>query len=430
MVDFGGILTKVGLALDSQIERAVSRSAKMDEDMADGPVEFADVSSEDTYSGADFSGAVVSGTDWTTETIANQLSRGNIVLDPVFQRRDAWSIAQKSRFIESLIMGLPVPQIVLAESAQRGKFIVLDGKQRLLSILQFWNLGDGKNNGYRLRELKIKSNLNAVNFTELESSPKFRDDFNSLSNQSVRTVVIKNWRSTDFLHEVFLRLNTGTLKLSPQELRQALMPGDFTNWVDTAASGSAGLAKLLKLPTNEGKPVPDPRMRDAELFARYIGMATRLESYEGRMKDFLDATFKSFNSSWTTDQAKLHALLNDFESGVEALIKIFKNEVARKPGSPQLNKTIFDLLIFYARSEAIRNAMLQVPEAVCSSYKALFKDRSFNEAVDKDTAGLPPTCYRLEKWGRALNEVLPVQFTIPRMVTNDDESRGIVFGGF
>src|SRR5262245_12815990 len=81
--------------------------------------------------------AVVFNTDWTAETITAQTE--NIALNPNFQRRDAWSLEKKSRFIESLILGLPVPPIILAEQKDaRGKFIVIDGKQRLLSILQFW----------------------------------------------------------------------------------------------------------------------------------------------------------------------------------------------------------------------------------------------------------------------------------------------------
>src|SRR5690349_7343822 len=98
--------------------------------------------------------AVVSATDWTTETIITQLDRGNIQLNPKFQRRDAWKLDRKSRFIESLIVGLPIPQIVLAEAKkQRGKFIVIDGKQRLLSILQYWAKGVGPNNNYALSGL-------------------------------------------------------------------------------------------------------------------------------------------------------------------------------------------------------------------------------------------------------------------------------------
>ncbi|MGN6930399.1 DUF262 domain-containing protein, partial [Neisseria sp. P0015.S010] len=76
--------------------------------------------------------------DWTTETIIRQIEKGNIILNPDFQRRDAWNKKKKSQFIESLILGLPIPQIVLAESKdQKGKYIVLDGKQRLLSLRQF-----------------------------------------------------------------------------------------------------------------------------------------------------------------------------------------------------------------------------------------------------------------------------------------------------
>lgn len=73
--------------------------------------------------------AVVSSTDWTAETIIGQLTKGNISLDPIFQRRDAWTQSRKSKFIESIILGLPIPQLVLAESPEKkGAFIVIDGK--------------------------------------------------------------------------------------------------------------------------------------------------------------------------------------------------------------------------------------------------------------------------------------------------------------
>jgi hypothetical protein len=72
--------------------------------------------------------AVVTGTDWTAETILSQLGKGNISLDPAFQRRDAWAQSRKAKFIESIILGLPIPQLVLAESQEtKGTFIVIDG---------------------------------------------------------------------------------------------------------------------------------------------------------------------------------------------------------------------------------------------------------------------------------------------------------------
>ena len=77
----------------------------------------------------------------------SRLIRENIQLNLRFQRRDAWNITRKSRFIESLILGFPVPQIVLAtNNKEKGKFIVLDGKQRLLTILQFYGDSATPNN--------------------------------------------------------------------------------------------------------------------------------------------------------------------------------------------------------------------------------------------------------------------------------------------
>lgn len=76
----------------------------------------------------EYSKAVLWGTDWTAETIVSQLNKGNIELNPEFQRRDAWDLKKKSRFIESLILGLPVPPIILAEeSSKKNSYIVIDG---------------------------------------------------------------------------------------------------------------------------------------------------------------------------------------------------------------------------------------------------------------------------------------------------------------
>src|SRR5437763_7050198 len=82
---------------------------------------------------------VVAARDWTVDTIVQQVKEGNIDLDPAFQRRNAWRDDRRSRLIESFILGFPVPQIVLAENPHRRKsFIVIDGRQRLLTIAGFY----------------------------------------------------------------------------------------------------------------------------------------------------------------------------------------------------------------------------------------------------------------------------------------------------
>ena len=179
-------------------------------------------------------GAVLWSTDWTAETVLSQLSRGNIDLNPSFQRRSAWSDKKQSFFIESLILGLPIPQLILAEDPSRkGAYIVIDGKQRLLAIRRFAS-GD-EANGFKplkLRGLSERDDLNRKNYHDLLSDLTHDQDVAAFENSTIRTVVIRNWKQEAYLWEVFLRINTGSVQLSPQELRQALHPGLFSNFVD------------------------------------------------------------------------------------------------------------------------------------------------------------------------------------------------------
>ena len=355
--------------------------------------------------------AVVSATDWTTETIVTQLERRNIQLNPQFQRRDAWKIDRKSRFIESLIVGLPIPQIVLAESKlDRGKFIVLDGKQRLLSILQYWGKGVGSNNEYALTGLTLRKDLKGKTFAQLRDDSQFESDYNALSNQSVRTVVIRNWRDSDFLHTVFLRLNTGSVSLSPQELRQALLPGDFTTFIDSAAGQSPGLQKIL------GLTEPDPRMRDIEILARFLAFRFFAEEYPGRMKRFLDYAFDKFNSDWPQYCPRVESAVNEFEQGVASLIDVFGDEVARKPGSAQFNRAIFDALIYFHSRPEVRSGLRGRNEGLKAAYKKLFIGKTgFLQAVESDTAGAPNTATRLTSWAEKLSKLIGKGLTVPNI---------------
>ncbi len=109
-----------------------------------------------------FKDAVVLSSDWTIETINSQIQKGNIDLAPGFQRRFAWDDVSRSRLIESILVGLPVPNIVLADNrAQRGQFIVIDGKQRLDYIYKFIA------NSFSLKGLDIRPDLDGKFFDSL-----------------------------------------------------------------------------------------------------------------------------------------------------------------------------------------------------------------------------------------------------------------------
>lgn len=240
----------------------------------------------------EIAGIVVAGTDWTTATILDQLVRGNIQLNPRFQRRDAWDIKRKSRFIESIILGFPIPQIVLAsKDKERGKFIVLDGKQRLLTILQFYGRSETPNDNFALKNLEFRIELNGCTYQDLNNF-QFADVLETLDNQTIRTTVIRHWHTESFLYKIFMRLNVENTPLSPQELRQALHPGNFINFLDDWSIESLALKKILKSKNS------DFRMRDVELLLRYVSFHYYLSTYRGNLKAFLDNTCKVLNENW------------------------------------------------------------------------------------------------------------------------------------
>ena len=348
--------------------------------------------------------AVVFSTDWTTETIINQIKKGNIELNPNFQRRDAWTAPEKSRFIESLIIGLPIPQIVLANNTKSpGKYIVLDGKQRLLSLFQFAGIDD-RNKSLVLSRLKIRDDLNGLRYRDLISQPALSSEVSSFENQPIRTVVIKNFPHESFLYEVFLRLNTGSKPLSPQELRQALHPGDFTMFIDNYAANSAALMDILN------KKSPDFRMRDVELLLREISYHFFLDDYNGDLKSFLDEVCKTFNSQWENAEFEINSFCKKFEEAHWFVRKIFKEDSYRKyingKFTNRFNRAILDSMIYHFTDENVRNSLLGKEEDVKKAFIDLCtSDPEYINSIESTTKTPEATNYRISAWGEELRKL-------------------------
>lgn len=371
---------------------------------------------------------VVSGTDWTTGTILDQLVRENIRLNPRFQRRDAWDITRKSRFIESLILGLPVPQIVLAMSqTERGKYLVLDGKQRLLTILQFYGKSETSNNSFSLRGLQLRPDLNKLKYDDLTKNILNSSDISALDNQTIRTILIRNWKSEKLLYQIFLRLNVESTPLSPQELRQALHPGPFSNFVDDKSISSVALRKILRSNT------PDYRMRDVEILIRHIGFHYFMPSYRGNLKEFLDDTCEKLNKNWDSEEERLEDVLDAFEKAVEVGINIFgENHFSKvwlsstNKYQTRFNKAIFDVVSFYFSDQKIREVAMKKGEKVENAFKDLCASHpEFVNSVQRTSKNMQETSTRFSLWGDYLSKALDLEFNVPKLSDNNR----IVFNG-
>lgn len=384
-----------------------------DEDQIESDV---DITTPDQIS---FSSAVLSGNDWTTETIISQINKGNIQLNPNFQRRDAWEKIRKSKFIESLFLGLPVPQVVLAESKdRRGAYIVLDGKQRLLSIRQFAaNANDTEYAQLNLSNLEIRRDLNGFNLESLRASIDNFDDVTAFENQPIRTVVIKNWPNEDFLYHIFLRLNTGSVPLSPQELRQALHPGKFVSFLDQESSVSICLREILKITK------PDFRMRDAELMLRYISYKNFLPSYTGSLKEFLDSSCKNLNSTWATDEAKIRSQVAELEQAHISIKSIFGRNSYRKwtgvEYENRFNRSIFDIMSLSLSDANVRRLVIGKEALIEDAFKNLCEnDNEFRSSIESTTKSVGATHKRLSSWNEVINNKLGANLHIPSLVAN------------
>jgi hypothetical protein len=341
--------------------------------------------------------AVVAPSDWTAATIVDQIRRSRIELSPGFQRRDAWHPTRKSRFIESLIVGIPVPQVVLAE-VDPGSYVVIDGKQRLLSLHQFF---DGS---LTLSGLNIRTDLNDATYTTLHEPERDR-----LDNQTLRAVFLRNWSSVDFLYHVFIRLNSESLPLSPQELRGALFPGPFLDFADELTTNSSAFHRMLKL---DG---PDFRMRDVELLIRFFGFDIFLDRYRGNLRALLDETCKTLNRSWKKDPTPITARGEACEAAINVILEVFRESAFRRWQGNRLvrsfNKAVFDCLVFYAKDPMIAARMREFPDATRDAFRALCADPRFTESVTVTTKSVNNTEYRLAAWAAALSEAIDIDIT-------------------
>ena len=358
------------------------------------------------------SATLVQDTDWTTETLLSQLRKQNIKLNPRFQRRDAWDDERKSKFIESLLLGLPIPQIVLAESNEkRGTFIVIDGKQRLLALQKFGLPTEDGKNTLRLKGLTLLSELNDQTFADLHTKPQLQHFLPIFENQTIRTTVIRGWKNEDILYTIFYRLNSGSLPLSAQELRHVLHPGSFLDFAFEFTDSSKEIPALFSK-----RPGPDFRMRDVELLIRHVGFKNFADSYSGDLKKFLDFTSLELNKRWATPSGEGAGTWSDLiatqaqqlDHAIAFTKQIFPEGTAFRKWTNEgyeqrFNRAIFDVMAFYFSDPTIRDAAKPHASLIRQAFEVLCDSNTqFRRSIETTTKSPTATYSRLALWGQTL----------------------------
>jgi len=307
--------------------------------------------------------------DFNVITLYNFVESGAVRI-PGFQRNFVWDLSRASKLIESLILGLPVPQLFLYEQA-RNRFLVIDGQQRLMSIYYFIKKRfPKKEKRVELRAIfdkegKIPDEIlhdddyfQSFNLKLAEKLPNHPNKFKGLNYATlsdyktqfdlrpIRNVVVKQNSPTDddsSMYEVFNRLNTGGINLRPQEIRTSMYHSKFYIML-YHINTEPQFRRILRTPE------PDLHMKDIEILLRGFAMLIDGSNYAPSMVKFLNQFSRKCESH---DEDKNRYLESLFKSFMEACSELNEDAFLNKRNR-RFNIALFEA-VFTAACEAAFN---------------------------------------------------------------------------
>lgn len=321
--------------------------------------EIEDIEDNNESASADLQKIVSYNVANTVEVLKLKIENDEIDLKPEFQRDFVWDINRASLFIDSLILGLPIPSIFLGLKEDDENFMVIDGQQRLKSAYYYITgkfIANGVESIFSLKNLKDRD-WNNLTYQELDDKIKKR-----IRNAVINTTIIEDIDSKPtVVHDLFHRLNTGGMPLTDQEIRNCVYSGIFNS-------------QLNELNKNEhwrnllGTVIPDKRLRDTELVLRFFSLLYSLSIYKPSMKIFL-SDFQDENKNNTEFISENKRL---FE---ETVLLISENIGANAFKTTRaINKSISDA-IMVSIAQILKEG--KTPTNLLENYKKLIIDPEF-----------------------------------------------------
>jgi len=308
------------------------------------------------------------GADYPVDSLVKRIRDGSIYV-PKFQREFVWDIKDASRFVESLLLGLPVPSIFLSKEWDTGKLLVVDGQQRLLSLRYFYD-GTWEPTGKEFRLKGVQPEFEGRTYSTLRD-----EDRRQLDDAILHAIVFKQDEPSEdesSVYEVFQRLNTGGKKLTPQEVRNAV-------------HHSGRIRDLL----GELNPYPpwreiygpeDPRMRDQELILRFLALLHEGENYQRPMVTFLNSYMGKNKNLGDQDAA---VMTKSFCGTIDLLLQSIGNRAFRPARA--LNAAVFDS-VMVGTAKRLENGPVIDIQAFREAYDRLLSNQNFLDACGRGTA--------------------------------------------
>lgn len=225
--------------------------------------------------------------DFSFGELLNLHNDREIVIRPEYQRLFRWTVEQRSRLIESIVLGLPIPPIFLIEG-DSGILELIDGLQRTSSVLQFLDHAAINEPQLRLSGCDILEELNGKAFEDLPLTLRLK-----IKRTPIRATIINKSGDAFVKYEMFKRLNTGGALLSAQEIRNC-----SSRMVDGGDAFYDAIQEMAKFPaftvsTRRLPEVAKERRADEELVLRFFAVTLFRDHYHGNIEEWLDSIMES-----------------------------------------------------------------------------------------------------------------------------------------
>ena len=270
--------------------------------------------------------------EFTIEYIVDKYTNGidddeNEIFVPDYQREFVWENERQSKFIESIILGLPIPFIFVAEIKESGRFEIVDGSQRIRTMSAFMK------DELLLIDLERLDKLNGYKYSELplQRQRKFK-------NTPIRMIVLTDKASEQVRNDMFERINRGSDLLKDMEKRKGIYKGDFLDFIYEICENNQTFKEL----TPQVKWLKK-RQEHQELVLRFFALSDNYTTYpsDRGIAKYLDEYVFDKNKNFTP--AEKEQKLNSFNQMVNFVSQNYRYGFAKSP-LPQVSRIYFEAI--------------------------------------------------------------------------------------
>ena len=361
--------------------------------------------------------------DKSTSDLFRMIVEGELNLQPDYQRKFVWDKKTMSKFIESLLLSIPIPTIFLAENSD-DTFEVIDGQQRLTTIFAFMKsklvANEIEKLPYTLRELDVLA-LNGLETLKQFNRKNYYDMVDmqrKFNNVSLPVVIIKKDSTEDIKYDIFSRINSGSIKLNNQELLNVMYRGELIDSLNTASQKEI-VDKLFGY-----RPVLKKRFGYHEILLRAKVIEGFVNSDDWKLREIriknknnLNKEYRTYNGRLNTaileylkeyrnDEQEASNLISFIEDSTQKVSTVFGDEAfirINKPGSTSINKTIAELqLVVLSRFNS--RVVMDNKEKIKKSFETFLED--IDENIFLRGTNNTTNVEKRYEWGKILSDIL------------------------